>query len=292
MREPFLRQKDYTRIEKSLLYLREHLLYLREHLREQPRLETIARQAGLSPFHFQKIFKRWAGISPKTYLAYLTSRLAKDRLRLSKNVLDTTLETGLSSPGRLHDLMVKTEALTPGEIKSGGSGVKITYGFSESPFGWTLLGFTPRGICHLGFPGKGKKKEALMKLRGDWPKAKFKEDGVQAKNMALLIFGSRPQPLRVLLKGTPFQIKVWEALLQIPTGETRSYGEVAEKIGHSKAGRAVGSAVGANSVAYLIPCHRVIRGSGNLGGYSWGLPKKRVMLDWETARSKKLLARR
>ncbi len=284
MRDPLLRQKDYTRIEKSLLYLQDHL-------RDKPSLETIARQAGLSPFHFQKLFKRWAGISPKTYLAFLTSRLAGERLRQSLNVLDTTLEAGLSSPGRLHDLMVKTEALTPGEIKSGGQGVEITYGFSESPFGWALVGLTRRGICHLGFPMEGKKKEAFLKMKKDWPKAQFKEDGNKSKEMICQIFGSPPQPMKTLLKGSSFQIKVWEALLQIPSGETCSYGEVAEKIGHSKAGRAVGSAVSANPVAYLIPCHRVIRGSGNLGGYSWGLPKKRVMLDWESARSKKLLPR-
>jgi AraC family transcriptional regulator of adaptative response/methylated-DNA-[protein]-cysteine methyltransferase len=284
MRNPILSPKDYARIEKILIYLQDHL-------REQPPLETLARQAGLSTFHFQKLFKRWAGISPKAYLAYLTSRYAKTRLRQSQNVLDTTLEAGLSSPGRLHDLMVKTEALTPGEIKSGGRGVEITYGFSESPFGWALVGLTRRGICHLGFPREGKKKEAILKMKKDWPKAQFKEDGNKSKEMISRIFGSPPQPMKILLKGSPFQIKVWEALIQIPSGETRSYGEVAEKIGHSKAGRAVGSAVGANPVAYLIPCHRVIRGSGNLGGYSWGLPKKRVMLDWEWARSKKLLSR-
>ncbi len=277
MRNPTQHEKDYRRIEESLLYLHAHL-------QDQPRLEDLARRVQLSPFHFQKLFKRWAGVSPKAYLAFLTARYAGGRLSQSKSVLDAAYDAGLSSPGRLHDLMVKVEALTPGEIKSGGAGVEITYGFFESPFGLALLGLTRRGICHLGFPS-WENREALSILKQRWPKATFKEAPRLIQKTAREIFKSPRKPLKVLLKGSPFQLKVWEALLQIPQGQTRSYGEVARKIGKPKAGRAVGSAVGANSVGFLIPCHRVIRESGNLGGFSWGLPRKRVMLAWESCGS-------
>jgi AraC family transcriptional regulator, regulatory protein of adaptative response / methylated-DNA-[protein]-cysteine methyltransferase len=278
MRNPASSEKDYRRIEESLLYLHGHL-------QEQPRLEDLARRVQLSPFHFQKLFKRWAGVSPKAYLAFLTANFAKGRLSQSKSVLDAAYDAGLSSPGRLHDLMVKVEALSPGEIKSGGAGVEITYGFCESPFGLALLGLTRRGICHLGFPSRKNREKALSKLKKRWPQAQVKEDRRQIQKTAREIFKSPRKPLKVLLKGSPFQLKVWEALLQIPRGQTRSYGEVARKIGKPKAGRAVGSAVGANSVGFLIPCHRVIRESGNLGGFSWGLPRKRVMLAWESCGS-------
>ncbi len=275
MRNQVLNEKDYQRIEKSLLYLHERLL-------DQPKLEDLARQARLSPFHFQKIFKRWAGISPKSYLSFLTARRAKTLLSQSRSVLNAAYDTGLSSPGRLHDLMVKTEALTPGEIKSGGAGVTIEHCFFESPFGLALLGITSRGICHLGFPSREEKEKALERMKQNWPKAKFTESTQKIRKMAKNLFKHNDKPHTVLLKGSPFQIKVWEALLQIPEGRTWSYGEVANRIGKPKAVRAVGTAVGANHVAYLIPCHRVIRESGALGGYGWGLPKKTAMLTWES----------
>jgi len=278
MRNANLNEKDYGRIEKSLHYLRERL-------QDQPRLEDLARQAGLSPWHFQRLFKRWAGISPKTYLSYLTARRAKVRLADSGSVLDAAYDSGLSSPGRLHDLMVTVEAMTPGEYKAGGKGLRIEYGIHPTPFGGALLGLTSRGVCHLAFLAGRSREQAVREMRRRWPRAVFQAEAVRIRKTIRMIFGKTPGRVKVLLKGSPFQLKVWEALLKIPMGKQTTYGSLARRVGKPKAARAVGSALGANAVAYLIPCHRVIRETGALGGYRWGLPRKTSLLSWETCGS-------
>lgn len=277
MRNPDGREKDYLRIEKSLRYLHEHLL-------DQPRLEVLARLAGLTPWHFQRLFKRWAGVSPKTYLSFLTARHAQGRLAQSRSVLDATYDSGLSSPGRLHDLMVTVEAMTPGEFKAGGEGLVIHYGIHPTPFGDALLGMTSRGVCHLAFLAGRNRRVVIQEMQGRWPKALFQEDVVQTRKTMRAIFGGGKGPLKVLLKGSPFQLKVWEALLKVPMGKLTNYRSLARQMGRPKASRAVGSALGKNAIAFLIPCHRVIRETGALGGYRWGLERKTAMLSWEACR--------
>jgi AraC family transcriptional regulator of adaptative response/methylated-DNA-[protein]-cysteine methyltransferase len=277
MRNTPLHEKDYHRIEKSLLYLREHL-------QNQPRLEDLSRQVRLSPWHFQRLFKRWAGISPKTYLAYLTAHYAKGQLAESRSVLDAAYDSGLSSPGRLHDLMVTVEAMTPGEYKKGGAGLAINYGIHPTPFGEALLGLTSRGVCHLAFLAGQNKVAALKVMKNQWPRADFREDISLTRKTMRAIFGRSGKKLRVLLKGSPFQLKVWEALLKIPTGKKTTYRMLARGIDFPRSARAVGAALGANSVAFLIPCHRVIRETGALGGYRWGLSRKTAILTWESCK--------
>jgi AraC family transcriptional regulator of adaptative response/methylated-DNA-[protein]-cysteine methyltransferase len=273
---------DYQRIGKAIAYLQANHL-------EQPGLETLARTVHMSEFHFQRVFSRWAGISPKRFLQFLTVEHAKRQLLDSKPVLETTLDSGLSSPGRLHDLFVSVEAVTPGEFKSRGEGIQISYGFHASPFGTCLIGLTTRGVCWLSFHENGSPLAALRDLQSRWRGAQLAERASATTPVVKQIFSDledgRKSSLSLLLMGTNFQLKVWEALLRIPCGGVTTYENVADAIGARNSARAVGSAVGDNRIAYLIPCHRVIRKSGMLGGYHWGEPRKRAMLAWEAVRS-------
>ena len=268
--------EDYLRIEQAIQYLENHH-------KEQPSLEEIAASVGLSEFHFQRIFTRWAGISPKRFLQFLTKENAKELLNKSENLLDTTLQVGLSSLGRLHELFVTTEAVTPGEYKSRGAGVTIRYGIHPTPFGKCLIGVTERGICHLGFV-QTSEGDAIDALVSDWQEAKMIEDNRTTAHLIAPIFivNMREQaPLHVHLRGTNFQLKVWEALLNVPTGSATTYESLAAQIGQPKASRAVGSAVGRNPIAVLIPCHRVIRKLGEFGNYRYGSARKMALLGWE-----------
>lgn len=269
---------DYARVERAIRFLGENA-------GRRPSLAEVARSAGLSPAHFQRLFRRWAGISPKRFLQFLAKEHAVEVLRRSSTVLDASWDAGLSGPGRLHDLLVNAEAATPGEVASGGRGVAVAWGFHPSPFGECLLGVTARGICHLSFVGSGGRRAALAELRRRWPRADLREDRPLAARTAERVFSAMLRPgLRLHLAGTNFQLKVWEALLRIPPGAATTYGEVARRIGRPAAARAVAGAVGANPVAWLIPCHRVLRSVGTLGGYRWGVERKRAMLGWEAAR--------
>ena len=273
---------DYQRIERAIRYLQSHFL-------EQPDLATVARAAHLSEYHFQRLFSRWAGISPKRFLQFLTLEHAKRQLAESKAVLTAALDSGLSGPGRLHDLFVAVEAVTPGEFKSRGAGIQIEYGFHPTRFGPCLLGLTARGICWLSFVSDTGKRAALRDLKSHWAGATFAEQPDTTGPVARLIFpgleARQKSPLSLLLMGTNFQIKVWRALLEIPAGAVVPYEAIGARIGASRAARAIGSAVGQNAVAYLIPCHRVIRKSGVTGGYRWGGVRKQAMLVWEAART-------
>jgi AraC family transcriptional regulator, regulatory protein of adaptative response / methylated-DNA-[protein]-cysteine methyltransferase len=270
--------EDYQRIEQAILYLENHY-------KEQPGLEEVAANIGLSEYHFQRLFTRWAGVSPKRFLQFLTKQGAKDLLSRSENLLDTTHQVGLSSLGRLHDLFVTTEAVTPGEYKTGGEGVIIRYGIHLTPFGKCLIGLTERGICHLGFV-TGSEGEAVDGLVNEWKEASMVEDYRSTAALVGPIFDLRygtriKQPLNLHLRGTNFQLKVWEALLQIPAGTATTYEGLAQRIGQPNASRAVGSAVGHNPVAVLIPCHRVIRKVGDFGNYRYGELRKKALLTRE-----------
>lgn len=275
---------DYHRIERAIRFLDRSAPV-------RPSLEQVAKHVGLSPYHFQRLFTRWAGISPKRFSQVLALEYAKERLRESRNLIDATYDAGLTSGGRLHDLFVTLEAVTPGEYRQEGAGLQITAGFHETPFGECLLAMTDRGICGLSFP-EGGRREALGDLAGRWPGARITENARATASVARRVFRAlevrEPEglvPLALLVRGTNFQVKVWKALLQIPVGSVASYEDVATAIGSPAAVRAVGTAVGRNPVAFLIPCHRVIRSTGALGGYRWGLPRKQAMLAWETGRA-------
>jgi AraC family transcriptional regulator of adaptative response/methylated-DNA-[protein]-cysteine methyltransferase len=270
---------DYERIEKVIRHLKEHYV-------EQPDLRTLADIAQVSEFHFHRLFSRWAGVTPKSFVKFLTAQHAKALLRESQSVLDAALDSGLSGPGRLHDLLVSVDAVSPGEFKSYGEGMEIRYGFHATPFGTCLIGATTRGICHLSFldhDSSGRRVAILRELKSDWPKAVLRHQPQSTREPASKIFDrGRSEKIPVLLVGTPFRLKVWEALLKIPSGRVLSYQDIALSIGNSRACRAVGSAVGANPVAYLIPCHRVIHETGIVGNYRWGPARKLAMLAWET----------
>jgi len=271
---------DYTLVEQALEYLESHHT-------EQPSLEQVAAQVGLSEYHFQRIFTRWVGISPKRFLQFLTKEHARSLLDQSVSVLDAAYQTGLSGPGRLHDLFVTLDAVTPGEYKGQGNGLKIEYGFHPTPFGESLLAVTERGICGMAFVSHGNHDAVLSDLKSRWRNAEFvlKTDQTQAL-VEQLFFTQEPslvQPMRLFLHGTNFQIKVWEALLQIPSGKLVTYEEIAAHIGMPQAARAVGNAVGRNPISYIIPCHRVIRKMGVFGGYHWGAARKKAIVGWEMA---------
>lgn len=270
---------DYERIARMICYLDERHA-------EQPDLATLAARASLSPFHLHRLFSAWAGVTPKDFLQCLTLAHAKELLRKGESVLDVTLKSGLSGPGRLHDLCVNLDAASPGEWKSGGAGWTISFGFVDSPFGACLIAQSPRGICHLSFVED--EKRALAELQNNWPQAKLKRDDSAAARLAAKIFarpnGSLTRPaLRAFVHGTPFQVRVWRALLQVPPGALTSYGRLAAAIGQPAASRAVGAAVGQNPLAYLIPCHRVIRETGVMGNYHWGQIRKRAIVAWESS---------
>ena len=273
---------DYTRIAEALSYVVERF-------EEQPSLEEIAAHIGLSPFHFQRLFSRWVGLSPKKFLQALSLEEAKRRLEEHGSVLDAAFDAGLSGPGRLHDLFVAHEALTPGEYKTLGDGLEIGYGFHDGPFGETLLLQTDRGVCGLAFVDSRGKQACFEDMAGRFQAARLVHNPALTGPTMQRIFvrpgetvPKKAPPLRLVLKGTEFQIKVWRALLAIPPGTLTTYGTVAAALGmKGAAARAVGTAVGANPVSWLIPCHRVIRNSGMLGGYRWGLPRKLAMMGWE-----------
>jgi AraC family transcriptional regulator, regulatory protein of adaptative response / methylated-DNA-[protein]-cysteine methyltransferase len=272
------RSDDYLRIEQAILYLENHY-------KDQPSLEELAANIGLSEYHFQRLFTRWAGVSPKRFLQFLTKEGAKELLDRSENLLDTTHQIGLSSLGRLHDLFVTTEAVTPGEYKTRGAGVTIRYGIHPSPFGKCLIATTDRGVCHLGFV-QTSEGDAIDNLVRDWGQAVMIEDHKATLPLVKPIFDLRygvlgGEPLRVHLRGTNFQLKVWEALLQIPAGTATTYEGIAARIGKPGATRAVGTAVGHNPIAVLIPCHRVIRKVGEFGNYRYGALRKKALLARE-----------
>ena len=273
--EPKQLSDDYQRVEQAILYLDEHY-------KDQPSLEEIAANIGLSEYHFQRLFTRWAGVSPKRFLQYVTKEGAKELLNHSENLLDTTHQIGLSSLGRLHDLFINTEAVSPGEYKSQGTGVTIHYGIHPTPFGQCLIGATERGICHLGFV-QTSEGEAVDGLVQNWKNATMIEDYRSTAPLIAPIFDirHRGKPLNLHLRGTNFQLKVWEALLQIPAGRVTTYEGVASQIGKPTAMRAVGTAIGHNPIAILIPCHRVIRKVGDFGNYRYGSPRKKALLARE-----------
>jgi AraC family transcriptional regulator of adaptative response/methylated-DNA-[protein]-cysteine methyltransferase len=268
---------DYDRVEQVIRYLQQNF-------REQPELKDIAAHMGLSEYHFQRLFKQWAGISPKRFLQYLTAEYARERLQTCSSVLETAYDAGLSGPGRLHDLTVNVYGMTPGEIKGGGDGLTVSFGFHETPFGDCLIGVTERGICGLDFLSDGTREDALFAMRDAWPNARFRQDVYNTLPIIDRIFGENGQrEISLLLKGTNFQIRVWEALLKIPQGALITYGNLARGIGQPAAARAVGNAVGCNPIAYLIPCHRVIRNSGVIGDYRWNTARKHAIIAWEAA---------
>lgn len=272
-------QTDYNRIAQAIAYLEQHFP-------AQPNLKELADHVGLSEYHFQRLFTRWAGISPKKFAQFLTIGYAKELLaEADSNLLDVTLETGLSSPGRLHDLFVTYEAMTPGQYKQQGDGLEIRYGVHPSPFGPCLLALTERGICGLHFLDDGGSENALAELHRRWPQATFVADSTATRSLVTQIFDpQRTTPLHLQLQGTNFQVRVWEALLRIPAGQVASYDLVAEMMGEKTAVRAVASAVARNPIGYLIPCHRVIRKTGAFGQYHWGETRKKAILAWEAAR--------
>ncbi|PWH12182.1 MAG: 6-O-methylguanine DNA methyltransferase [Anaerolineae bacterium] len=267
---------DYVRVEQAIQYLETNY-------RRQPALAEVAQAVGLSEFHFQRLFTRWAGISPKRFLQFLTKEGAKELLQRT-NVLEAAYGVGLSGPGRLHDLMIATEAVTPGQARNQGRGMTISYGFGETPFGQALIGLTPRGICFLGFVEQDPHLTLTM-LQDEWPLATLEHAPEQVNQIFSSIFSidSVSAPLPIHLKGTNFQLKVWEALLRIPAGSAATYEEIAIALGQPTAMRAVGAAVGQNPIAYLIPCHRVIHKIGTFGKYRYGSARKKALLIWEAA---------
>jgi AraC family transcriptional regulator, regulatory protein of adaptative response / methylated-DNA-[protein]-cysteine methyltransferase len=273
--------EDYKRIEKAIKYLEINFP-------SQPSLKEIAAQIGLSEYHFQRIFSRWVGISPKRFLQFLTKEYAKKLLEDSTNLLDVTYGAGLTSPSRLHDLFVTCEAVTPGEYKSKGSGVHIDYGFHPSPFGDCLLARTERGVCGFYFIKNGNGRDVLAEFRQHWQNAALSENPALTAPIVARIFNpvsqQNQEPLHLLLKGTNFQIKVWEALTRIPFGRVVTYEDVAMQVGMPKATRAVGTAVGHNPISFIIPCHRVIRKTAEFGNYGGGSARKKAILGWEAAR--------
>jgi AraC family transcriptional regulator, regulatory protein of adaptative response / methylated-DNA-[protein]-cysteine methyltransferase len=270
---------DYERIASVIRFLDRHHT-------DQPDLAVLAEAVGLSPFHFHRLFSTWAGVTPKDFLQCLTIEHVKQLLFGGNNVFDTAINAGLSGPGRLHDLCVTLEAASPGEMRNGGAGVEIDFGFAETPFGEALIAETKRGICHLSFVDDEGRNSARDLLASQWPNAKLHRDDQQAAERATKIFNrdrdvKSSRPLRAFVRGTEFQLRVWRALLQVPAGSLTTYGRLAEAIGQSQAARAVGSAVGANPIAFIIPCHRVIRETGALGHYHWDPIRKRAIVGWE-----------
>src|ERR1700736_1939115 len=259
--------------------------FLAQHHTEQTDLSALADAAGLSQSHFHRLFSTWAGVTPKDFLQCLTLEHVKQLLRDDYNVFDTAIHAGLSGPGRLHDLCVTLEAASPGEMKTGGADIQVDFGFAETPFGEALIGETKRGVCHLTFVNGEGRAAARERFASEWPNAKLNRDDARAAELSVTIFtneiSTSQRPLRTFVRGTPFQIRVWRALLRIPSGSLTTYGRLAEEIGQSKAARAVGSAVGANPISFIIPCHRVIRETGALGNYGGGRIRKQVMVGWE-----------
>lgn len=281
MTAPDMIEEDYARVEKAIRFIESEAL-------RQPPLAEVARSVNLSEFHFQRLFSRWVGISPKRFLQFLTKEYARKLLEESRDVLSVTYEAGLSSPGRLHELFVTCEAVTPGEVKTRGEGLTIEYGFHPSPFGRCLVARTDRGICGLSFVQDEVPESMLARnLRLRWPGAHIVESPDATARLVKQIFAlpreQEPAPLHLFVRGTNFQIQVWQALIRIPFGKAVTYEDVARHIGMPRASRAVGSAVGRNPIPFLIPCHRVIRKLGEFGNYGEGPERKKAILGWEAA---------
>lgn len=270
--------------------VRRAIAHIRGNWRTQPEVDVIARAAGVSATDLHHLFRRWCGLTPKAFLQALTLNRARELLRDSASVLETSYEVGLSGPGRLHDLFVTHEAMSPGEWKAGGNGLTITYGFHPCPFGMALVMLAPRGLAGLALADAGKERGALKDMRSRWPKANYVEDFAATAATARRVFDAalwKPeQPLRVVLIGTDFEVRVWEKLLTIPVGKLTTYSDLAAKAGNPKAARAVGAAVGKNPICFVVPCHRVIGKNGDITGYHWGLTRKRAILGWEAGMTK------
>ena len=277
--------KDYQRVEMAIQYLESEF-------QTQPPLGQVAENVGLSEYHFQRLFSRWVGISPKRFMQYLTKEYAKELVRGSDNLLDAAFDTGLSGTGRLHDLFVSCEAVTPGQFKTGGEDLEIAYGIHPSPFGHCLLGVTGRGICWLKFVHGQSESALLADIGAHWPKAVLVRDDRRTGSLIQRVFTfsdtEKPAPLHLHVRGTNFQIRVWEALLKIPLGRAVTYQDIARHIGRPRAYRAVGSALGKNPIPFLIPCHRVIRKFGVFGHYGGGPVRKKAILGWEAAHRQKM----
>jgi AraC family transcriptional regulator of adaptative response/methylated-DNA-[protein]-cysteine methyltransferase len=272
------KQSNYERVETAIHYINEHF-------KEQPSLDDIAKAIHVSPYHFQRIFSEWAGVSPKKFMQYISLNYAKSLLKNRMPLLDVTYETGLSSCSRLHDLFVNIEGMTPREFKNGGADLTINYCFAESPFGKVIVASTSKGVCAMSF--EEDENQALLDLKKRFPNAKYHQYADKFQQDALLIFQqdwNNLHKIKLHLTGTPFQLKVWESLLKIPLGALVTYGDIAQDIGNPKSSRAVGSAIGSNPVAFLIPCHRVIQSSGKISGYLWGETKKKAIIGWEAAK--------
>lgn len=282
-REPLIGDAaDYAVVRRAIAFVCERW-------RAQPEIDAIAAAAGVSASELHHLFRRWAAITPKAFLQALTLEHARRLLRDSASVLDVSFEVGLSGPGRLHDLFVTHEAMSPGEWKSGGDGLTMSYGFHPSPFGTALVMTTQRGLAGLAFADPGEEQVALADMKGRWPKANIVEDRARTAPLARRIFDTglwrADRPLRVVLIGTDFEVRVWETLLKIPMGRAMTYSDIATKIGATRAARAVGAAVGKNPLSFVVPCHRVLGKDGALTGYHWGLTRKRAMLGWESGRT-------
>lgn len=273
-------QLNYNRIAEAIAYIKNNF-------KKQPNLDEVAEQVHLSPFHFQRLFSEWAGTTPKKFLQHISIEHAKKLLTDKQATLfDTAFETGLSGTGRLHDLFVNIEGMTPAEYKNGGNNLSINYSFAESPFGNLTVASTAKGICHMAFNNDDTK--ALTNLKQKFPNATFQKKIDLIQQNALFVFQndwSKLPEIKLHLKGTEFQLKVWETLLKIPMGQLSTYGNIAEQICNANASRAVGTAIGNNPVAFLIPCHRVIQSSGNIGGYMWGETRKTAIIGWESAKT-------
>lgn len=275
-----------TQEELNYNRIADAIMYIKKHFKEQPSLNQIAQEVHLSPFHFQRLFKEWAGTTPKKFLQYTSIQHAKALLKKRQATLfDTAMETGLSGTGRLHDLFINIEGMSPAEYKNGGKNLVIRYRWTKSPFGNILVASTPKGICYMAF--YEDEKQALVDAIQKFPNAKWvQKDGSLQRN-ALSIFQGDENTfsnIKLHLKGSEFQLKVWEMLLKIPMGQLATYGDIAAQVGKPNASRAVGTAIGSNPIAFLIPCHRVIQSSGNTGGYMWGTIRKTAIIAWESAK--------
>jgi AraC family transcriptional regulator of adaptative response/methylated-DNA-[protein]-cysteine methyltransferase len=272
-------QIDYKRIADAIGFFKENF-------RTQPKLDEVAGHVHLSPFHFQRLFRQWAGVTPKQFLQYLTIERAKEILKTTgASLFDTAYETGLSGTGRLHDLFIKVEGMTPGEYKNGGLSLHINYSFADTPFGKAIVASTAKGICYMAFADQGEDK-ALKEFKASYPNARYDRIVDRIQQNALFVFSqdwSKLDQIKLHLKGTDFQIRVWETLLKVPTGGLVTYSDLAKKAGHEGSSRAVGTAVGSNPVAFLIPCHRVIKITGDTGQYHWGPIRKNAIIGWEAA---------
>jgi len=278
MADAFVDSREFARMTRAIEFIEREF-------QRQPKLAEIARFVRLSEFHFNRLFRRWTGLTPKQYLAEVTSRAAGVALRSEPSVLDAAHSVGLSGGGRLHDLTVTLQAMTPGEIRAEGEGVTIRHGVADTPFGTAFFAETPRGLCRLAFiDGPGDASE-LKLLREQWPKARFVRDDERATTLVDTIWGHKTATLPLAVCGTNFQVQVWRALLELDAGESVTYSALARKMGQPNGARAVGNAVGANPIAWVIPCHRVLREGGKLGGYRWGVARKQMIRRWEERRA-------